>query len=53
LTAPLADPVITAIGAHLGKVKAVIDLARNVGLGELGFEGARKLYKEFAGDSKK
>lgn len=52
LAAPLADPAVTAAIAHLGKVKAILDAARNIGLTTggigLGIKEARDLYKEFS-----
>jgi hypothetical protein len=57
LGAPFVDPVVTAVAAHLGKVKAILDAAGRLGLtgGGIGFgiKEARELYKEFSGDSKK
>lgn len=53
---PIADPVVTAVISHLGKVKAILEAAGKIGLtgGGLGFgiDQAHKLYKEFAGGGK-
>jgi len=52
--AGLVDPVMAAIGAHLGTLKTIANLAKKWGwAGDVGYREARELYKEFSGDSKK
>jgi hypothetical protein len=48
-----AGPVIDAVGAHLGTIKTIIDIASKAGLGAFGYKEARELYKEFSGSDKK
>lgn len=43
-----SEPILTAIGAHLGTIKKIIDTASKVGLGTMGYKEARELYKEFS-----
>jgi hypothetical protein len=48
----VADPVVTVVISHLGKVKAILDAAGKLGLTGggigMGIKEARDLYKEFS-----
>jgi hypothetical protein len=48
-----AEPLVGAIGAHLGTIKTIIDLASKAGMGAFGYKEARELYKEFSGGGEK
>jgi len=43
------DPLITAIGTHLGVLNKIVNLAKQYGWGvDIGYREARDLYKEFS-----
>jgi hypothetical protein len=41
--------VLAAIGEHFNTIKSIMGLARDAGLGVIGWKEAHQLYKEFAG----
>jgi hypothetical protein len=47
-----ADPIVSAVVSHLGKVKTILDAASKLSLTGMGIREARELYKEFAADKK-
>jgi hypothetical protein len=43
-----SGPVLAAIGEHFGTIKSIMGLARDAGLGVIGWKEAHQLYKEFS-----